>query len=408
MKFLHTSDWHIGRTLYGKKRYDEFEQFFAWLADEVREHQVDALLVSGDVFDTTTPSNRSQEIYYRFLFKMAASCCRHVVIIGGNHDSPTFLDAPQALLKAVNIHVQGAAADLLDDEVIRLENDKGDLEAVVCAVPYLRDRDIRSVKVNESLDDKAKNLVNGIREHYAKIGALAGEIKKEDASIPVIGMGHLFAAGGQTIDGDGVRQLHVGSLSQVGADVFGRFFDYVALGHLHVPQIVDKKEYIRYSGSPIPMGFGEAENKKQVLIVDFQSKQLQIQPLPVPCFQELKRISGNMQVILEKLKYLTETQSTAWLEVEYTGDALVPDLKQQVETALETAMVQVRRIKNRSLAGRIVEKGREAKTLDDLDELDVFERLLAANKIEGADREALLLVYQEAVQALAETDVRAD
>ena len=95
MKILHTSDWHLGRTLYGRKRYEEFEAFLAWLTETIREREIDALLVAGDVFDTSTPSNRAQELYYRFLCRVVASHCRHVVVIAGNHDSPSFLNAPR-------------------------------------------------------------------------------------------------------------------------------------------------------------------------------------------------------------------------------------------------------------------------------------------------------------------------
>ena len=92
MKFLHTSDWHIGRSLYGKKRYDEFFAFLDWLAKFIEDQGIDALLVAGDIFDTGTPGNRAQELYYKFLCRVSASFCRHVVIIAGNHDSPSFLN----------------------------------------------------------------------------------------------------------------------------------------------------------------------------------------------------------------------------------------------------------------------------------------------------------------------------
>lgn len=99
MKLLHTSDWHLGRTLYGRKRYAEFEAFLAWLLVTIEQEQVEVLLIAGDLFDTTTPSNRAQELYYNFLCSVAASSCRHVVIIGGNHDSPSFLAVPAQLLR---------------------------------------------------------------------------------------------------------------------------------------------------------------------------------------------------------------------------------------------------------------------------------------------------------------------
>ena len=108
MKILHTSDWHIGRTLYGRRRYEEFEAFLAWLLATVEREQVAALLIAGDVFDSSTPGIRAQELYYRFLCRVAGSCCRHVVAIAGNHDSPSFLEAPRELLRALDVHVVGA------------------------------------------------------------------------------------------------------------------------------------------------------------------------------------------------------------------------------------------------------------------------------------------------------------
>ena len=96
LKILHTSDWHLGRRLYGRLRYEEFEAFLQWLKDTISAQQVDILIVAGDIFDTMTPSNKAQALYYEFLGKVSRSCCQHVVIVAGNHDSPTFLDAPSS------------------------------------------------------------------------------------------------------------------------------------------------------------------------------------------------------------------------------------------------------------------------------------------------------------------------
>ncbi|MCP3901032.1 MAG: exonuclease subunit SbcD, partial [Desulfobacteraceae bacterium] len=146
MRILHTSDWHIGRNLYGQKRYEEFEGFLTWLSDKINNENIDALLVAGDIFDNTTPSNKAQELYYKFLNRVAASKCRHIIIIGGNHDSPSFLNAPKELLSFLNVHVIGAALKDLSREVLVLKDDNEKAELIVLAVPYLRDRDIRSVE----------------------------------------------------------------------------------------------------------------------------------------------------------------------------------------------------------------------------------------------------------------------
>ena len=159
MKVLHTSDWHIGRSLYGRKRYEEFEAFLTWLAETIQENSIDALLVAGDVFDTSAPSNRAQELYYRFLCRVAASSCRHVVVVAGNHDSPSFLNAPKELLKVLDVHVVGNASADPEDEVLVLCDKQDTPELIVCAVPYLRDRDIRVAEAGESIEDKEYKLI---------------------------------------------------------------------------------------------------------------------------------------------------------------------------------------------------------------------------------------------------------
>jgi len=168
MKILHTSDWHLGRTLYGRKRYEEFEAFLNWLAGLIDDEDVDVLLVAGDVFDNSTPSNRAQELYYRFLCRVAASPKRHVVVTAGNHDSPSFLNAPKELLKFLNVHVVGSASDSPEDELIVLAGPDQEPRLIVCAVPYLRDRDIRTAEAGESVEDKERKIIEGIRNSELK------------------------------------------------------------------------------------------------------------------------------------------------------------------------------------------------------------------------------------------------
>ena len=107
MRILHTSDWHLGRQLYNQKRTAEFEAFLDWLIETIEQNTIDTLLVAGDVFDTTTPSASTQEMYYKFLHQASKTSCRNIVIIGGNHDSATLLNAPKQLLRNMNIFVVG-------------------------------------------------------------------------------------------------------------------------------------------------------------------------------------------------------------------------------------------------------------------------------------------------------------
>ena len=175
MRVLHTSDWHIGRTLYGRQRYEEFEAFLDWLAVLVEEENIDVLLVAGDVFDNSTPGNHAQELYYRFLCRVAASSNRHVVVTAGNHDSPSFLNAPRELLKFLNVHVVGCASDPPADELIVINGPDREPRLIVCAIPYLRDREIRTAEAGESVEDKERKIIEGIRAHYRRVCEAAKE-----------------------------------------------------------------------------------------------------------------------------------------------------------------------------------------------------------------------------------------
>ncbi|MDX9745003.1 MAG: exonuclease SbcCD subunit D C-terminal domain-containing protein [Syntrophales bacterium] len=409
MRILHTSDWHIGRTLHGRKRYEEFEAFLSWLGDAIEGNGVDVLLVAGDVFDSATPSNRAQELYYRFLCRVAASPCRHVVVVAGNHDSPSFLDAPRELLKALDIHVVGSAASSTEDEVLVLRNEQDAPELIVCAVPYLRDRDIRVAEAGESVEDKERKLIDGIRTHYAAVAALAEQKREElGADIPIVGMGHLFTADGQTVDDDGVRELYVGSLARVTAGIFSACFNYLALGHLHVPQKVNGSEIIRYSGSPLPMGVGEAEQQKSVCLVEFHGTAASVELIDVPVFQKLERVKGDWDGISSRIRELSAKKSRGWLDVIYEGDEIIGDLAERLEAEISGTPMEILRIKNNRVIDRVLGQSREDETLDDLNENDVFERCLAVHGVSEEQRPELRRTYREAVSSLDEDDVRAE
>lgn len=400
MRFLHTSDWHLGKTLYGKKRYEEFEQFLDWLSNTIITQSIDVLLVAGDIFDTTTPSNQSQSLYYQFLCQVAQSKCRHIVIIAGNHDSPSFLNAPKEILKFLNIHVVGMTTESIEDEVITLLDDNKLPAAIICAVPYLRDKDIRLLESGDTIDDKNNKLIAGLKNHYHQVCEHAEQRRHQFNQthkhyIPIIGMGHLFASGGKTAEGDGVRDLYVGTLAHVGTDIFPAILDYVALGHLHIPQMVSNLSHIRYSGSPIPMGFGEANHDKQVVVFSIESKQPQIETLNVPKFQELIKIKGDMQHIQATINHLVSSASHAWLEIEYTGTTFISDIRTQLEELIAQSALEIRRIKNRLIFDAVLQQERADESLDQIDELEIFKRCLVANAIADDISDDLLTLYRQ-------------
>lgn len=503
---LHTSDWHLGRRLYGRRRYDEFEAFLAWLYAAIIGQHVDVLIVAGDIFDTMTPSNRAQALYYEFLGKVSKTHCQHIVIVAGNHDSPTFLDAPSHVLKFLNVHVIGTACEDMTDEVLTLNDASGAPICIVAAVPYLRDRDVRSSCAGESMDSKDANVIQGIRAHYDTVAAIAKTQQRAlqaayDRHIPIIATGHLFAAGSTTTDDDGVRDLYVGNLGKISASMFDKSFDYVALGHLHVPQKVGGVGHIRYSGSPIAMGFGEARQQKQVLLVQFgkgvdegdkksvpapitnitnakaadlepthttasakpapkkktlqanpfmddlfgfdepltqdegtiittgtatpiepsalataeicheqhrdATKQMQILSLPIPKFQPLAQISGDLAAISKTIKSLTNNESI-WLEVVYTGDEIISDLRDQVQALVEGLPCEVLKIKNTRIYNKVLNQQQSAESLQDLDEMDVFERCLTIHDVPDLQKHALRDAYGQILHALRHDDTQAE
>ena len=406
MKLLHTSDWHLGRALYGRNRYEEFEAFLDWLHETLISQGVDLLLVAGDIFDTTTPSTRAQELYYRFLHRVANSRCRHVVISGGNHDSPSFLNAPKALLRSLNVHVTGSVSGNPEGEVVVLRDLQGNPEAVLCTVPYLRDRDIRSVEAGESMDDKTRKLLEGIEAHYREVCRLGEEIRSNLSSfVPLVATGHLFAAGGRSIEGDGVREIYVGSLARVTLQTFPDTIDYLALGHLHIPQKVGGMEHIRYSGSPLPIGFGEARQEKKVVVVSWSGEHRTVEEVTVPCFQPLERVSGTLEAILGRISALKAKGSRAWLEIEYSGDEVISGLLALLEESIKGSRLEIRRVKIRRVAAQSHERLSEHESLDELNEVEVFQRCLDARQVPAVERPLLLEAYREVVQSLHEEDL---
>lgn len=408
MKLLHTSDWHLGRSLYDRKRYYEFEAFLNWLIRFIADEHIDLLLVSGDIFDSTTPSNRAQELYYHFLSRLPATGCRHAVITGGNHDSPTFLDAPKRLLGALNIHVVGARTEDPVDEIFVLKDTNGVNEAIVCAVPFLRDRDIRTVEAGESPDDKTKKLLQGLELHYKEIATLAQKFQDRKNPAPLIAMGHLFTRNAITTDGDGVRELYIGSIAHVDESRISGGFDYMALGHLHISQRAGNSETVRYSGSPIPMGFAESGQTKKVIVADFQDSNPVINEYSVPCFQKLIVVSGDIDNVSGKIEELKAGDTEAWLEIEITSPASAGELTSHFDELLVGSGLEILRIKNRSIVNIALAPLAENETLDNLDDSEVFSRCLDAFKItESEERRILTETYKEAIDSMANEDTNA-
>jgi exonuclease SbcD len=405
LRLLHTSDWHLGHRFHGRQRHDEQGSFLDWLIDQIETCGVDVLLVAGDVFDTTTPGNRAQSLYYRFLNRLAGSCCRHVVITGGNHDSPALLEAPRELLRQLDIHVVGSIDSQPDKEVVLLRDRDGQPELVVCAVPFLRDRDIRTAAPGETLEEKGRQLRDGIREHYRQVCDVAERLREEvGGHLPLVAMGHLFVAGGRTVEGDGVRELTIGGLDRIDGASFPASIDYLALGHLHLGQLVAGNPTRRYCGAPLPMSFSEAGLRKEVLLLTWEQRGFVAEPIAVPVLQPIASLSGDLSQLLKGLEELKTDSRSFWVELQYIGDILIPNLREQLLAAVEESNLTLLRIRNNRLYDYTLQQDRETESLDELSVTEVFERCLAAHQVEEGQRHVLGAAFTEITTALDQAD----
>ncbi|MDZ7847099.1 MAG: exonuclease subunit SbcD [Owenweeksia sp.] len=242
----------------------------------MKKENVDAMLVSGDIFDLANPSNEARRAYFQALLKLRDLKCK-LILTGGNHDSPSVLNAPKELLQAMDIHVIGNLPENLEDCLIPLKNAEGKTEAVVAALPYLRDPDLRQATEEVSYESRVEAIREGIARVFENV---ANCCKENFPNVPAIAMGHLFAAGVSTSESE--RDIQVGNEASFEADKFGDYFKYIALGHIHRPQKVNALVPAFYSGSPLPLSFSEREDKKRLLILDTEN--FEAESISIPFF----------------------------------------------------------------------------------------------------------------------------
>jgi DNA repair protein SbcD/Mre11 len=386
MKILHTSDWHIGKRLYNKDTYEDHQLFFDWLTQYIHTNQIDAMIVSGDVFDMAYPSNNALQQYYEALIKIKNTCCRDVIITGGNHDSSGTLNAPRNILQHLNIHVIGGAMENKEHMIIPLGNRKNDsCKCVVCVIPFLRDKDIRSSVPGESYAEKMQALREGLKNYYAGFSDLAKQLT-DKKNIPVIATGHLFIQGAKTSESE--RELYIGNLVNIDSDIFPPEFDYIALGHLHRPQKADKEGRIRYSGSPIPLSFSERDDQKKVIVIEISDNQgMSINEVDIPKFRELKQFTGTFESVQQKIGcYRQKSELRDRAEIVITEKNFNPGLISEIEKYIEQVeQVEVLNYKILFESQPSTEKddNETYKSLTELNVRDVFDKMLGYYNVEG-------------------------
>ncbi|MFZ1749231.1 MAG: exonuclease subunit SbcD [Saprospiraceae bacterium] len=297
MKIIHTADWHIGKILHKQELHEEISLFLDWLITYIHDHAIDVLLVSGDIFDLANPSHKDTKLYYDTLTKLINAGTK-VIITGGNHDSIHLINAPSRLLKPLNIDVIGGVPDEAGQQIIPVYDVRGAISCIVLAVPFLRDKDLRKSQSADIATDKSLTTQSAIKSHYDELVMTA--IKEYGTDLPIVAMGHLYMRGALTSDSE--REIHVGTLQGIASEVIGDAISYMALGHIHKPQIIDKKNHIRYSGSPVYLDFSESAYEKMIIVLDVMpNKSIDVEPIKLPKFRELLRLKGPLTDIVSTL-----------------------------------------------------------------------------------------------------------
>lgn len=386
MKILHTADWHLGKKLHKHDLSNDHQLFFDWLINLIQEQNIDLLLISGDIFDLANPPIEARAMYYWFLKQMIQLNCK-IIITGGNHDSAQMLDAPREILQLLDIKVVGGATNPIENEVVVLEN------LVVCAVPYLRDADLRQAIEGESGTSRVENVRLGIKKHYDTLAEICQE---KYPNLLKIAMGHLYANG--SISSESEREIQIGNLASVDGKDFSKTFDYVALGHIHRPQIIGGNERIRYSGSPIPLSFSEKNDQKIVLILEVSENKIQeIKTVEVPKFRELKRISGTLEEVKAKLlAFHSETPLKSFIEIEVIEENYNPLVNKELNDIIsvyddENAVVLKHRFSFKNEVKSSEELFVEGENLEDISEKSMLQKRLEKENTLSDEHRALMM-----------------
>jgi exonuclease SbcD len=281
------------------------------------------------------------------------------------------------MLKALNIHVI-ASGDEDENELITIyKEDK--LQGVICAVPFLRDGVVRKSISSQTLSEKEFSLNEGIKNHYTSVYDEA--LKVSEKKVPIIATGHLTTVGSRTSESE--RDIYIGGTIDIGSDFLGKYFDYVALGHLHLNQIVGV-EHVRYSGSPIALSFSEAKNKKRVNIVTFLDDEVKVEELDIPQTRALLVIRGNLESIVKELENIED--KTSWIEIHLNDDnpMYANQSIRELASKLELTLLAVKIDKSEKA---LYTKKTQQLSLDELTPFDVFTKRLELEKLEDKEFE---------------------
>lgn len=318
MRILHTGDWHFGRTLEGRSRLKEQEDFVDELVRMANDQQADLILMAGDVYDSVNPPAVAEQLFYEASARLSEGG-RPLVVIAGNHDQPERVASVSPLVTRQGITLVGLpATNAVSVHVPRT----GEI-AKIAALPYPSEARLNELLISEGNEDD-------LRQAYsARVGKLMGLLSREFTSKTInLAMSHIYVLGG--VESDSERPIQVGGAYTVDPSALSVGAQYTALGHLHRPQAVKGDGMIRYSGSPLAYSFSEAGQAKSVAMLD-------ISPGGQPVLEELFLSCGRPLVRWKAKGGLEEVNR--WLD-EGLDDRAFIDLEVSLTEALSLSEIQ--------------------------------------------------------------------
>jgi exonuclease SbcD len=320
MRVLHTADWHLGKSLEGRSRLEEQAQFLDELVEIVEREKVDVILMAGDVFDTVNPPALAEQLFYEGISRLSSNGSRPIAIIAGNHDSPDRLLAATPLAVKQGITIIGYPTVQVQEIYIPSVSETLKL----AALPYPSESRLSEVlsEVNDELalrnkyDERIQGMFQFMSEQFTP-------------DTVNMAMSHLYVAGGSSSDSE--RPIEVGGAYTVAGTSLPKQAQYVALGHLHRPQMIKRAETIaRYSGSPLAYSFSEAGYTKSVTIID-------VEPGMEAQMTEVYLSSGKPLVKWKATEGVSQVHH--WLEEKKDHQAWI-DLEINVTNALSIEEIQ--------------------------------------------------------------------
>jgi DNA repair protein SbcD/Mre11 len=357
MRFLHTADWHLGRPFHGESLLDAQAGAIEHVAEVARSYAVDAILVSGDLYDRALPPVEAVRLADDALGRLSELC--PVVVISGNHDSATRLGFGSGLLARAGVHVR------TDPTAIGRPVLLGG--ACVYAIPYLEPDVTRAALGCEE------------RGHGPVLGAAMAAVRADLATRPAgtrsIVMAHAFVTGAVGCASE--RDLAVGGAASVAASTFAGV-DYVALGHLHGPQRMGERA--RYAGSTVPFSFSEARHRKSVAIVDLTGPAPQVELVPFPVARPLAMLRGTLDELLADPAHADHER--AWVHATVTDPVRPRDAMEALRRRFPHAVVLA--FDPQGAGAR--PEGTYAERLRGLDDTELLSRFV--RDVRGTDAEA--------------------